>query len=165
MKDTADIAVLFVCLGNICRSPTAEGVFRKRVKDAGLSERIFIDSCGTAGYHEGGSPDRRAQAYARTQGIDLSSLQARALRDDDFERFDYILVMDQANLDDVNARAPAHCRAHIALLLDFAPRSSPREVPDPYYGGDAGFKRVFGLVDEAAVELLHMLEARLDAHS
>lgn len=164
MKDTADIAVLFVCLGNICRSPTAEGVFRKRVTEAGLGSRIFIDSCGTAGYHEGGSPDRRAQAYARGQAIDLSSLQARALRDEDFERFDYILVMDQANLDDVNARAPRHGRAHIALLLDFAPHTSQREVPDPYYGGDAGFARVFGLVDDAAQGLLKTLETRLGLH-
>lgn len=158
---TAESAVLFVCLGNICRSPTAEGVFRKHVHEAGLDHRIHIDSCGTAGYHEGAPPDRRAQAYAQTQGVDLSRLQARALRDSDFDQFDYILVMDRDNLADVKAQAPSHCRADIALLLDFAPEAHEREVPDPYYGGDAGFKYVFALVDQASRHLLTHIEARL----
>ena len=147
-------SVLFVCLGNICRSPTAEGVFRRLARDAGLEGRIRIDSAGTGGYHVGASPDARAMAAAQARGYDLASLRARKVAPEDFEQFDLILAMDEDNLEHLRGIAPESTRARLGLLLDYAPERPEREVPDPYYGGRNGFEQVLDLVDEACAGLL-----------
>ncbi len=148
------VRVLFVCLGNICRSPTAEGVFRKLAEEEGLIEYIEIDSAGTHAYHIGKPPDQRAQAAARRRGIDLSGLRGRQAVAGDFERFDYILAMDSENHENLLAICPAGMEEKIRLFLDFAPQRPERDVPDPYYGGPAGFDRVLDMVEEAARGLL-----------
>ena len=157
----AEISVLFVCLGNICRSPTAEGVFRKLLAENGLDGRIRVDSAGTGGYHVGAPPDARAMAAAKARGVDLSGIRARKVASEDFERFDLILAMDQDNLDDLRDSAPGETRARMALLLDFAPQRHERAVPDPYYGGKNGFERVLDLVTEACAGLLEDLRRRI----
>ena len=154
------IKVLFVCMGNICRSPTAEGVFRKLVAEAGLSEWIEIDSAGTHAYHvhNGGSPpDERAQRTARRRGIDLSNLRARLVDEADFMAFDYIIAMDEDNRANLEAIRPADARAQIFLLMKFAPDWGMREVPDPYYGGAKGFEVMFDMVEAGAQGLLAYL--------
>jgi len=148
------VRVLFVCLGNICRSPTAEGVFRKLVVEQGLVEYIEIDSAGTHAYHIGKPPDERAQAAARRRGIDLSDLRGRQAAPADIERFDYVLAMDEENYEELLAICPAGSEEKIRLLLEFAPHRKERAVPDPYYGGPAGFDRVLDMVEEAARGLL-----------
>jgi protein-tyrosine phosphatase len=153
----AQVSVLFVCLGNICRSPTAEGVFRKLVAEAGLDGHVRVDSAGTAGYHEGAPPDARAMAAASARGIDLAGIRARRVMADDFEEFDLILAMDEDNLVDLREVAPQGARARILLLLDYAPGNKGRAVPDPYYGGRNGFERVLDLVTEACNGLLEEL--------
>jgi protein-tyrosine phosphatase len=141
--------VLFVCMGNICRSPTAEGVFRHVAEARGLA--VEIESAGTIAYHEGEPPDRRSAAAARERGYDLSAIRARQVRDDDFERFDHILAMDQENLAGLLARCPSGAEAKVRLFLDCAIEDiETREVPDPYYGGPSGFDRVLDLVEAAA---------------
>jgi protein-tyrosine phosphatase len=157
----AEISVLFVCLGNICRSPTAEGVFRKLLAEAGLDGRIRVDSAGTGGYHVGAPPDARALAAARARGVDLSGIRARKVSSEDFETFDLILAMDEDNLDDLQRSHSGDSRARIALLLDFAPHRHERAVPDPYYGGKNGFDRVLDLVTEACAGLLDDLRRRM----
>jgi len=152
--------VLFVCMGNICRSPTAEGVFRQLVRSAAPGLPVTIDSAGTHGYHVGDPPDPRAQAAALRRGLDISGLRARALTAADFEHFDHILVMDQRNLNDALAIAPAAGRPRLGLLLDYAPDQPMREVPDPYYGGAADFERVLDLSFAAARGLLARLRSR-----
>lgn len=154
--------VLFVCLGNICRSPTAEGVFRQQLEVAGLSGRIAVDSCGIAAWHVGKAPDPRTREAALRRGIDLGSLRARQLAADDFLRFDYLLAMDQANLAALHEQRPADCRAHVGLFLDFAGHAG-REVPDPYYGGEQGFDEVLDLVDVASRGLVEDIRRRLEA--
>lgn len=157
-KDNSErIAVLFVCLGNICRSPTAEGVFRKLIADAGLADRIRVDSAGTAGYHEGAPPDARASAAAMARGFDLGDIRARRVVSDDFEEFDLILAMDEDNLSELRQVAPPGARARLALLLDYAADRRERSVPDPYYGGRNGFERVLDLVTEACAGLVEEL--------
>lgn len=159
-------AVLFVCMGNICRSPTAEGVFRERVRQAGLADVIHTDSAGTHEYHIGKQPDARSQAEARARGIDVSDLRARQVDRHDFEFFDYLLAMDEANHDWLVAEAPSSLRPRIQPFLKFAPDVPERWVPDPYFGGDAGFRHVFDLVEAAADGLFeaicreHALEVR-----
>lgn len=153
-ENRAQLSVLFVCLGNICRSPTAEGVFRKLVEDAGLDAHIRIDSAGTAGYHEGAPPDSRAVAAASVRGINLDGLRARKVVPRDFEEFDLILAMDEDNILDLRQVAPEGARARILLLLDYAPGARGRAVPDPYYGGRNGFEQVLDLVTEACSGLL-----------
>jgi len=148
------VRVLFVCLGNICRSPTAEGVFRKVVDEAGLLEHIEIDSAGTHAYHVGAPPDTRAQAAAKRRGIDLSRLRGRRATDTDIERFDYVLAMDAENHDNLLAICPVGLEHKIRLFLEFAPNRPEREVPDPYYGGDNGFERVLDMIEEASEGLL-----------
>jgi protein-tyrosine phosphatase len=148
------ISVLFVCMGNICRSPTAHGVFERMVRDAGLAALIEVDSAGTHAYHIGKSPDPRSQETALGRGIDLSGQRARKAAREDFERFDYVIAMDRDNLDNLLTIAPEAHRAKLHLLLDFAPELGVREVPDPYYGGSGGFDRVFDLVTAAAEALL-----------
>lgn len=148
------IKVLFVCMGNICRSPTAHGVFRDLVRKEGLDGRIEIDSAGTHGYHIGAPPDSRAQATARTRGFDLSDLRARKAITEDFVEFDYLLAMDEDNYQNLKAIAPSNASGRLRLFLDFAPAAGLREVPDPYYGGQQGFEQVFDLVTEASRGLL-----------
>ena len=148
------VSVLFVCLGNICRSPTAHGVFQAMVERSGLYRYIEIDSAGTGDWHIGHPPDRRATAAARTRGYDLSPLRARLVTPDDFRRFDYVLAMDANNLADLKQLQPDDGRAHLALMLSFAKGQSVSEVPDPYYGGDDGFDRVLDLLENACDGLL-----------
>jgi protein-tyrosine phosphatase len=152
------ISVLFVCMGNICRSPTAQGVFRALLQREGLSDRIVTDSAGTIAYHVGERPDRRAMATALKRGVDLSDLRARRAKAEDFEQFDYVIAMDRANFSDLREICPPGYEERLHLFLDFAPNRAEDEVPDPYYGGAAGFDRVFDLVEEASRGLLqHIL--------
>ena len=160
-KNAPELSVLFVCLGNICRSPTAEGVFRKRLEDAGLAERIRIDSAGTGGYHVGARPDARAMAAAQARGIDLGAIRARKVAEEDFHGFDLILAMDEDNLRALQGIAPAEARAELALLLDYTADRRGHAVPDPYYGGKNGFEQVLDLVDEACAGLLEALRRRV----
>ncbi len=148
------INVLFVCMGNICRSPTAQGVFRDIVGKEGLSDRITTDSAGTIDYHVGGKPDRRARETASKRGVDLSDLRARQVTVGDFDRFDYVLAMDRSNYEDLSALCPPGEVHRLHLFMDFAPGRKEREVPDPYYGGAAGFENVFDMVEAASRGLL-----------
>lgn len=156
------VKVLFVCMGNICRSPTAEGVFRHLVAAEQLAHRIEIDSAGTHAYHIGNPPDVRSQAAALRRGIDISSLRARRVSAADFERFDYVLAMDEDNLMHLTAVCPVEHRGKAKLFLEFAQGMDERErnVPDPYYGGPAGFERVIDLVEVAAAGLLADIRRR-----
>lgn len=156
--------VLFVCLGNICRSPTAEGVLRRLIEDRGLDGEIVVDSAGTGGWHIGDPPDRRACAEARARGIDISALRGRQVTADDFERFDLLLVMDADNRRALLRLAPDDAaRRKVRLLREFDPatvEAGDLEVPDPYYGGPDGFARVYDAIDAACRGLLHDLAAR-----
>lgn len=149
-------SVLFVCMGNICRSPTAEGVFRHHVDAAGLADHIEIDSAGTHAYHVGEPADQRARAAAERRGMSLEGIVARRVHSDDFERFDHIIAMDEENLARLADEASPEHRHKLRLFLEFA-ATEEREVPDPYYGGAAGFERVLDLVDEASRGLLETL--------
>jgi len=146
--------ILFVCMGNICRSPTAEGVVRAQARRAGVAERFVLDSAGTHGYHVGEGPDRRAVAAAARRGYDISGLRARQVCGDDFVRFDRILAMDRDNLQRLVQACPVACRPKLGLFLEFAPELGCHEVPDPYYGGAQGFERVLDLAEAAAAGLL-----------
>ena len=148
------IRVLFVCTGNICRSPTAEGVFRALAEAEGLGEAIEADSAGTHGYHVGDAPDTRAQAAAARRGIDLSGQRSRLFGAGDFETFDYVLAMDRMNYRTLSIVCPAHARGRLSLFLDFAPSLGLDEVPDPYYGADGGFEEVLDIVEAASRGLL-----------
>lgn len=150
--------VLFVCLGNICRSPTAEGVFRRALEGAGMGEQVMIDSCGVGSWHVGKAPDQRAQAAAKRRGIDLSQLCARQLTASDFLDFDYVLAMDNANLQAIHALKPAESQAHVGLFLDFS-GASGSEVPDPYYGGDQGFEDMLDMIEAASHGLIQHLKS------
>lgn len=152
------ISVLFVCLGNICRSPTAHGVFQKMVEDAGLSAQIFVDSAGTSDWHVGKPPDKRSAAEALKAGYDLSALRGRQAVRQDFVSFDYILAMDEANLADLQELCPATYTGHLGLFLDFSLDKEYREVPDPYHGGGEGFKVVLSLVEDASAQLLNHIK-------
>jgi low molecular weight protein-tyrosine phosphatase len=149
------ISVLFVCMGNICRSPTAEGVFRHYVKEGDFADRILIDSAGTHAYHVGEPPDRRAYAAAERRGISLAEIHARRVTEDDFERFDYIIAMDEDNQMRLLDQAPEEHRSKIRLFLSFSAEEES-EIPDPYYGGAAGFERVLDLVESASRGLLEV---------
>jgi protein-tyrosine phosphatase len=149
--------VLFVCLGNICRSPTAEGVLRAIAAREFPSLTLEIDSAGTAGYHVGEPPDRRTVAAARRRGYDLAGLRARLVQAQDFDRFEFVLAMDRANLEELESRRPESACANVALFMEFAPGSDIAEVPDPYYGGIEDFERVLDLCEVAARGLLTRL--------
>ena len=148
---------LFVCLGNICRSPTAEGVFRTLAEREAPELELWIDSAGTADYHVGSPPDARAQEAARRRGYDLSAQRARTVEAADFERFEYILAMDRQNLEALTRRAPGHVRERVRLFLEFAPEADELDVPDPYYGGPNGFEQVLDLIESASRGLLKHL--------
>jgi protein-tyrosine phosphatase len=151
------VRILFVCMGNICRSPTAEAVFRSLARGLAPELDLEIDSAGTHGYHIGHAPDERSAQVARARGVELSGLRARQLTVADFDAFDLLLVMDRDNLEFARALAPRGRRERVRLLLDFAPGQPLREVPDPYYGELADFERVYALADEAARGLLEHL--------
>jgi len=157
----APIRLLFVCMGNICRSPTAHGVMRAKVQAAGLAARIEVDSAGTHAYHVGEAPDPRSQAHALRRGYDLSDLRARALTEADFHQFDRVLVMDAANLARARQLCPALLHGRLDRLLVHAPALNTLDVPDPYYGGDAGFETVLDLVEGACDSLLQALQREL----
>lgn len=142
-------------MGNICRSPTAEGVFRRIVQEHGLENRIEIDSAGTHAYHVGSEPDSRAQAAALKRDINLSSLRGRQIKSIDMQEFDYVLAMDKSNYNDIQSISDNNAKAQLSLFLDFAEKHQEREVPDPYYGGGKGFERVLDMVEDAASGLLN----------
>jgi len=148
------VKVMFVCMGNICRSPTAHGVFRQLVLDEGYADDIYIESSGTHAYHVGKPPDSRAQQTARQRSLDLSDLRGQRVRLSDFAEFDYILPMDQDNYDILLGSSPAEHHNKIRMFLSFAPSISTRDVPDPYYGGAGGFDQVFDMVEAGSRGLL-----------
>ena len=154
--------ILFVCLGNICRSPSAEAVFRGKLREHPLAHRIRCDSAGTAGYHAGEAPDRRSTEAARGRGYDMSSQRARQVSDADFDTFDLILAMDHRNLAELRRRASRQHQHKLKLLLEFSD-SPEQEVPDPYYGGRDGFEQVLDLVENACDGLLEFLRERVSA--
>lgn len=156
-----EFSVLFVCLGNICRSPTAEGVFRAAADRAGLGRRVHAGSAGVGNWHVGSPPDRRAIQAARRRGYDLTAIRGRQVQVVDFSRFGWILAMDDGNIRALTALQPPDFSGHLGLLLDFAPEIGLREVPDPYYGGPEGFDRVLDLIEAATAALLARLGAAL----
>ncbi len=155
------VRVLFVCMGNICRSPMAEGVFRHHVGRAGLDGRIAIDSAGTHNYHVGDPPDPRAQQVAGRRGYDLSSQRGRQVSDVDFSEFDFLLAMDEVNLRVLKRLCPPQHAHKLKLFMEFSAGTTLREVPDPYYGGNQGFERVLDMVEEASQGLLAHLRQRI----
>jgi len=160
VKSQAVARVLFVCLGNICRSPTAHGVFASLVAQRGLSDQVEVDSCGTGAWHVGEAPDSRATAEAAARGYDLTVLRARQVHARDFGHYDYILAMDRQNLADLKRLCPDDYQGHLGLFLAFAEGVGVAEVPDPYYGGPQGFAQVLDLVEAASEGLLQTLNRK-----
>lgn len=154
----AKVKILFVCLGNICRSPTGEGVCRRLAEERGIDGDLFIDSAGTSGWHVGEAPDPRAQEEALRRGIDLSGQRSRQVQRDDFARFDYILAMDGDNLRELKSLCPRQYRDRLHRCTDFAPDLGVNAVPDPYYGGPGGFGRVFDIIEASVNGLLDEIE-------
>lgn len=152
------VKVLFVCMGNICRSPSAEGVFNKLIKDEQIQKNFLIDSAGTHAYHIGDSPDLRSQKAAKERKVDLSKLRARKVIIGDFEDYDYLLAMDEDNLAIMMEACPEEFQYKVQLFLDYAPHLDTNEVPDPYYGGTYGFEKVLDLIEEASVGFLNQLK-------
>ncbi len=153
------VSLLFVCLGNICRSPTAEGIFRATCQHRGLLDQFRIDSAGTAGWHVGKPPDTRAIWAARGRDVDLSMLRARQVEAGDFENFDFILAMDESNIEDLISMRPQHSSAHLHRFLEFNQSANSLDVPDPYYGGDEDFELVLDLITKASEGFLDHLIA------
>lgn len=165
MSSTSEpVRVLFVCLGNICRSPTAHGVLRARLPAAGLADRVEVESAGTGTWHIGHPPDQRAAAAAAARGIDLSDLRARKVASSDFGDFDYIIAMDHDNLADLKAlqAAQAEDRASVCLMSDFSPSYQGQPVGDPYYGGDQGFEQVLDMIQACVDGLIEALHSRME---
>ncbi|MDS1309834.1 low molecular weight protein-tyrosine-phosphatase [Marinobacter xiaoshiensis] len=154
------VSVLFVCLGNICRSPTAEGLFRRLVQQAGLQDKVFIDSCGTSNWHIGKGPDARSISAANNRGVDISALKARQFTEKDLDTFDYIIVMDRQNLADVKDIWHQNGGTKPTLFLEYG-SSDLTEVPDPYYGGEEGFEHVLDLIQDAGEGLLRDIQERM----
>ena len=152
------LAILMVCMGNICRSPTAAAVVGHHLRQAGLAERIRVDSAGTLGQHAGQAPDPRACKVARQRGYDMSTLRARGIRNEDFSDFDLILAMDRDNLDHLRRRCPPAHQHKLRLFLDHAGGALSGEVPDPYYGNEAGFERVLDLIESGSQGLVSQLQ-------
>lgn len=162
--DLKSVNVLFVCMGNICRSPTAHGVFQQLVKQNKFDEFVFVDSAGTYDYHIGKRPDKRSAATAATRGYDLSDLRARQVKQSDFQDFDYILAMDNENYSDLIAQSHEEYKDKVNLFLEYAKKADINEVPDPYYGGPNGFETVLDLVEEASKGLLEHIKVAHLAH-
>ncbi|MDP5291831.1 low molecular weight protein-tyrosine-phosphatase [Oceanimonas sp. CHS3-5] len=158
LKNKKKYSVIFACMGNICRSPTAEAVFRHKAASAGLN--MEIDSAGTIGYHAGSGPDARARAAGEARGYDFSGMRARQVMVQDFERFDLVLAADKENLRDLQRLCPAEHSHKVKLLLSFA-EGAEQEVPDPYYGGEQGFEHVLDLVEAACEGVLKQLKRSL----
>jgi protein-tyrosine phosphatase len=156
-KPLAERRVLFVCMGNICRSPTAEGVFRKLLEERAPGLDVQVDSAGTHAYHVGDPPDPRAQRAALRRGVDLSTQRARRVTEHDFTHFELVLAMDEQNREALLEICPVEHRGRERLLLEFAPHVGHSEVPDPYYGGSNGFEQVLDLVEEGAIGVLEHL--------
>ncbi len=154
------IRVLFVCLGNICRSPTAHAIFEKKIIDEGLQHKIIVDSAGTGDWHIGRAPDPRACEAAFQHGYDLTKLGARQVKPEDFSKFDYVLAMDKQNLLDLKTMTPPQFAGHLGLFLDYS-RSEKKEVPDPYTGGKEGFEEVLNLIEDASNGLFDHLSGQL----
>lgn len=152
--------ILFVCMGNICRSPSAEGFFRMHLERAGLAGSFQVDSAGTHGYHVGHAPDERAVLEAAKYGVDIGGLRARQVREEDFLRFDHIVVMDRHNLEVLQRMRPQHSRAALSLMMEHAREPGVHEVPDPYYGAQSGFTLMCELLDDATGGLLEKLAGR-----
>ncbi len=155
------IKVMFVCMGNICRSPTAHGVFQKLVDTAGLADSIIVESSGTTAYHVGEPPDHRATMMAKSHAVHLSDFRAQKVTQQDYINQSYILAMDYENLRNMKQECPEQYQSKIQLLLDFHPNEFLDEVPDPYYGGDNGFKDVYEMVEVACSELLQKIQTKL----
>ena len=152
------IKVLFVCMGNICRSPTAHGVFQSLVDEQGLGDQIIVDSAGTHSYHIGSPPDLRSQHLAQSRGVDLTGLRARQFESDDFLDFDFLLAMDHANLSNMSSLRPdKKARAQLELMLHYSEKFKQKEVPDPYFGND-GFELVFDMISDASEGLLRHIK-------
>jgi protein-tyrosine phosphatase len=160
-----DLSVLFVCMGNICRSPTAEGVFRARVEQAGLAGRIHVDSAGTHNYHPGSPPDERSQQHAARRGYDLSAQRARQVQPADFDRFDLILAMDWDNLALLEELCPPDRHRKLKRFMEFARSGTSPVVPDPYYGGADGFEQVLDHVEDASEGLLAIAIRLIGKHN
>ncbi len=152
------VKVLFVCMGNICRSPTAQGVFERLVQQHALSDLIEIDSAGTHAYHVGEPPDSRAQETALNRGVDLSSQRARRVQAGDFEYYDYVIAMDSDNLKNLLAICPRGMRKKVSLFLSHQSQYEAQDVPDPYYGGSSGFEQVLDMVEAASDGLLTVIK-------
>lgn len=161
MRETVDFSILVVCMGNICRSPMAEGVLRRVIEEASLPRPVRIDSAGTHGYHVGQPPDARARQAASRRGIDIAAQRARQVEAEDFHRFDLILAMDQENLQRLQVLRPENPRAELKRFLEFAEDAGSLDVPDPYYGAANGFEQVLDLVELGASGLLVELRRRL----
>ena len=151
---TSKYSVLFVCMGNICRSPTAHGVFRQKVIEQGLALQVAVDSAGTHNYHPDSPPDERSQVHAAKRSYDLSDLRARQIQDEDFERYDLILVMDWENLALVEDVCPPTYLGKVRRLTEFCIQNDSPVVPDPYYGGSHGFDHVLDLIEDASEGLI-----------
>ena len=157
-----DYAVLFVCMGNICRSPTAHGVFRHQLLEHGLTPQVQVDSAGTHGYHAGRPPDERSQKHAAQRGYDLSDLRARQLLPRDFERYDLVPFTDQDNHEHARELCPPDQRHKLRRFTEFCLQHTAQVVPDPYYGGEQGFEQVLDLVEDACAGLLQHVQRQLD---
>ena len=152
------ISILFVCLGNICRSPTAEGIFRHMLSEMNISDNFELDSAGTHAYHVGAAPDSRAQATAVAHGVDLSDLKGRKVEVSDFDKFDFVLAMDKDNYSNLKEMCPPERYQNLSLFLDFAKELDIDEVPDPYYGGTGGFDKVFDMLEQASLGLIEYIK-------
>jgi protein-tyrosine phosphatase len=155
------INILFVCMGNICRSPSAEGFFAKALKSSAYRDQISIDSAGTHSYHVGHAPDSRAVETASGFGVDIGALRARKVQVQDFNHYDLIIAMDHSNFEDLRAIQPADSKADLKMMMSYHPQRQPREVPDPYYGGMNGFTYMCELLESATTGLLEDVERRL----